>query len=62
MHPAFAEELVRQRMEELHRRPIGRQQRDRVALHRVRRSTGWFLVNLGLRLAAPTTSLSPAAR
>ncbi|HTW19403.1 MAG TPA: hypothetical protein VME70_04225 [Mycobacteriales bacterium] len=62
MHPAFANELVKQRVDEMQRRPIRRTEYGERGLHRVRRSTGWFLVNVGLRLAAPRTSLSPAAR
>ena len=59
MHPAIANELVRQRVDELRRRPVHPTRRGEPGLHRIRRSTGWFLVNIGLRIAAPTTKLSP---
>ncbi len=51
-------------MEDLRRRPVHRLPSRRPGRSRrsVRRATGWFLVNLGLRLAVPRRSVPAATR
>ncbi len=63
MHPAMVEASARARMAELQgcRPAPGRLPRRRGS-RSVRRAIGWFLVNLGMRLVVPQTTLRPAPR
>ncbi len=64
MHPAMVEASARSRVAELQgRRPAPRRRLPRRERSRsVRRAIGWFLVNLGMRLALPQPTLRPAPR
>jgi hypothetical protein len=68
LHPALTEAHARARVDELHRqaRPIAVQRRARRAHPRsrsMRTTAGWFLVNLGLRLAvSPRPRVTPVAQ
>ena len=68
LHPVLAETLVRDRCAEI-RRGVGAsahtrpEQRRHRLIEAVRHRTGWLLVDMGLRLAAPRSALhDPVAR
>jgi hypothetical protein len=59
VHPSLAQTMIDARVAELHRTAQHSRSRRRAdpegtpEVRRVRRATGWFLVDLGLRLAVP---------
>jgi hypothetical protein len=61
MHPAMAEAIARAHLVEARRPRMAGPSPERHAPRgrSVRRATGWFLVNLGLRLAVPRRPLAP---
>jgi hypothetical protein len=64
MHPAMVEAHARARVEQLRREAGGRRpgatpRRPRV--HRLRRSAGWLLINIGWRLVLPAEPVARAA-
>jgi hypothetical protein len=67
-HPTFVQGLIRDRVAELQRTATAAAaRRDEPRANRVivsaRRTTGWLLVDMGLRLAVPRAPLNhPAAR
>jgi hypothetical protein len=65
LHPAMVEASARLRVAELQAvsrpRASGRLPRRRRS-RAVRQTTGWFLVNLGMRLALPKPAVRPATR
>jgi hypothetical protein len=64
VHPmphAVSEAHMRARVDELRRQAVIQPRRRRAGkprLHTMRTTTGWFLVSLGLRLAAPPTAVA----
>jgi hypothetical protein len=64
LHPAMVEASARSRVAELQgRRPPPRHRRRmRGRSGSFRAALGWFLVNLGMRLALPQPSARPATR
>jgi hypothetical protein len=68
LHPSMADALNRTHLADLQRGPAPRPRRAHSPRerHAVRQATGWFLINLGLRLALPPRPtpqpLSPATR
>ncbi len=63
MHPSMAQALCRARAEQLHREAATRR-RGRARRRRgpVRTTAGWFLINVGFRLALPEPSLGSISR
>jgi hypothetical protein len=64
LHPAMVEASARARVAELQacRPPLRLRLPSRARSRSVRRAIGWFLVNLGLRLALPQPTVHPATR
>jgi hypothetical protein len=62
MHPGQLEALAKAHTDELRRRPARLLPARRPRRRSVRGTTGWFLVNLGLRLAVRRPSVPAATR
>jgi hypothetical protein len=62
MHPEMARAVMAARTEDLRRGPRPRSGYSPPAPPRLRTATGWFLVEVGLKLAVPHRHLRPATR
>lgn len=56
--PAVGEALVRDHLTDMRRHPVAH----RCERRSLRRTTGWLLVHIGLRLAVPRASVRAVAR
>jgi hypothetical protein len=62
MHPEMVRAMMAARTEDLRRGPRPRSAPSRPTTPRLRTATGWFLVEVGLKLAVPQRELRPATR